>query len=88
MSFATGNSIAALSVKQFLLILFNSSLLLHEWPTSVFLSESEEVELSDHKRPVNVVCDDRSVGCRVCPSEDRIENGPRATTVEIRATAL
>lgn len=67
---------------------FRGCLGLHEWIVTLGLLEPNHKEHADNEEPVQVVGDDRSVGSRVCPAQDGIENAPAGSVIGFRVAAL
>lgn len=63
-------------------------LLLEQWVMSVILLERHERKLRNHKNPVQVVGQHRSIRSRIVPSDNGIQNSPASTAVELRIAAL
>jgi len=45
-------------------------------------------EPNDNRKPVEIVGDDATVRRRVCPTEQRVEDAPSATAIDLRVAAL
>lgn len=64
------------------------ALALQQRPVSVILLVGHGRELSNHKDPVQVVRKNGTVCGRVVPAQDGVEDGPAASAVKLRVTAL
>lgn len=42
----------------------------------------------DNDEPVEIICDNGAIGCRVLPAEERVENAPSTAAIDLGITAL
>ena len=62
--------------------------LLHQWPVTLLLVVAHCEEGNDDCNPVEVVREDRTVGRRILPSENCVENSPSSATIHLGIAAL
>jgi hypothetical protein len=61
---------------------------LEEWPVALLLVVAKCDKPNNHSNPVEVVREHAAEGCRILPSEERVENAPSTTAVELGVAAL
>ena len=61
---------------------------LHQRPVATLLEVPHAEEANHYSNPVKVVRDDGAIGRRVSPAEDRIEDAPATSAVDLWTAAI
>ena len=60
----------------------------HQWPVTFLLVVAHYKEGNNDGNPIEVIREDRAIGCGVLPPEQRVEDSPSSATVDLCIAAL